>query len=142
MYRRGRGRTPGYRVTWDSAGRWPIAFAAIPEPVPGPGTGEVVGVDRGVAVSAALSTGTLLQRPALRDTQRARLLRLERKAARKAGLNRGILANGWGFLVKRLEDKAPGRVEKINPAYTPRSAVRRAGTSQRSRERTNLGSAA
>ena len=58
MYRRGRGRTPGYRVTWDSAGRWPIAFAAIPEPVPGPGTGEVVGVDRGVAVSAALSTGT------------------------------------------------------------------------------------
>jgi putative transposase len=183
-----------YRVTRDSAGRWHIAFAAIPEPIPGrPGTGEVVGADRGVAVSAALPTGTLLQCPAPRDTQRARLLRLERKAARqrvrgrpasnrlnrtyaaiaklkareadirkdwaeqastslarrfdvirvealqitnmtrsargtagapgknvrqKAGLNRGILASGWGFLVKRLEDKAPGRVEKINPAYT------------------------
>ena len=36
----------------------------------------------------------------------------------KAGLNRGILANGWGLLVRRLEDKAPGRVEKIHPAYT------------------------
>ena len=36
----------------------------------------------------------------------------------KAGLNRGILANGWGALVRRLEDKAPGRIEKINPAYT------------------------
>ena len=182
-----------YRVTRDSAGRWHLAFAAIPEPIPGPGTGEVVGVDRGVAVSAALSTGTLLHCPALPDTQRARLLRLERKAARqrvrgrpasnrlnrtyaaiaklkaraadirkdwaeqastslarrfdvirvealriknmtrsvqgtagapgknvrqKAGLNRGILASGWGLLVKRLEDKAPGRVEKINPAYT------------------------
>jgi putative transposase len=36
----------------------------------------------------------------------------------KAGLNREILASGWGLLARRLEDKAPGRVEKINPAYT------------------------
>jgi transposase len=36
----------------------------------------------------------------------------------KAGLNRGILRSGWGLLVRRLEDKAPGRVEKINPVYT------------------------
>jgi transposase len=36
----------------------------------------------------------------------------------KAGLNRGILANGWGHLVTRLEQKAPNRVEKVNPAYT------------------------
>ncbi|WP_233712509.1 transposase [Kribbella turkmenica] len=36
----------------------------------------------------------------------------------KAGLNRGILAAGWGLLVQRLEDKAAGRVEKVNPAYT------------------------
>lgn len=38
--------------------------------------------------------------------------------AQKAGLNRAILANGWGALVRRLEYKAPGRVVKINPAYT------------------------
>ena len=36
----------------------------------------------------------------------------------KAGLNREIGKSGWGLLVKRLEDKAPGRVEKIPPAYT------------------------
>ena len=36
----------------------------------------------------------------------------------KAGLNRGILGSGWGLLVRRLEDKAPGRVEKIKPHYT------------------------
>src|SRR5450759_1139092 len=48
-----------YRVTRDSAGRWHIAFAAIPAAIPAPGTGEVVGVDRGVAVAAALSTGEL-----------------------------------------------------------------------------------
>ena len=46
-----------YRVTLDRAGRWHIAFAAIPEPIPTPGTGNVVGVDRGVTISAALSTG-------------------------------------------------------------------------------------
>ena len=36
----------------------------------------------------------------------------------KSGLNREILASGWGRLVRRLEDKAPGRVKKIDPAYT------------------------
>jgi putative transposase len=41
-----------------------------------------------------------------------------RNVAAKAGLNRGILRNGWGLLVARLEDKAPGRVEKVAAAYT------------------------
>ncbi len=41
-----------------------------------------------------------------------------RHVRQKAGLNRGILAAGWGLLVTRLEHKAPGRVQKINPAYT------------------------
>jgi transposase len=36
----------------------------------------------------------------------------------KAGLNRGILAGAWGLLARRLEEKAPGRVEKIRPAFT------------------------
>src|SRR5713226_6819568 len=33
-------------------------------------------------------------------------------------INRGILRSGWGLLVRRLEDKAPGRVEKVRPAFT------------------------
>ena len=41
-----------------------------------------------------------------------------RNVGQKAGLNRGILRSGWGLLVRRLEDKAPGRVEKIKPHYT------------------------
>jgi transposase len=41
-----------------------------------------------------------------------------RNVCAKAGLNRGILRSGWGLLVRRLEDKAPGRVEKIKPHYT------------------------
>ena len=41
-----------------------------------------------------------------------------RNVRAKAGLNRGILGSGWGLLVRRLEDKAPGRVEKVKPQYT------------------------
>ena len=178
-----------YRVTKDRAGRWHVAFAVIPEPVPAPSNGQVAGIDRGVAVSAALSTGELLRCPALIAGEWTRLRRLQRTLARaargsnrrgrvrhaiarlkaretdrrkdwaekvstdiarrfdvirvedlqignmtrsargtrdnpgrnvraKAGLNRGILRSGWGLLVRRLEDKAPGRVEKIKPHYT------------------------
>ncbi|SNQ47259.1 DNA (Cytosine-5-)-methyltransferase [Frankia canadensis] len=178
-----------YRVTRDRAGRWHVAFAAVPEPIRAPGTGEVVGVDRGVSASAALSTGELLRCPGLRPVEVVRLRRLQQRLARakrgsnrrgrlkariarvkaresdrrkdwvektstnlarrydlirvedlrigqmtrsargtveapgrnvrqKAGLNRGILANGWGQLVARLEQKAPGRVEKIPAAFT------------------------
>jgi putative transposase len=178
-----------YRVTRDRAGRWHVAFAAVPPAIPAPGNGQVVGVDRGVAVSVALSTGELLTVAALRPAERRRLRLLERRTARqrkgsrrrertklaiarlkarqtdrrrdwtektstdlarrfdlirvedldvramtrsakgtlqrpgrcvrqKAGLNRGILASGWGRLVVRLEQKAPGRVERIPAAYT------------------------
>ena len=149
----------------------------------------IVGVDRGVTVSAALSTGQLLRVPGLTVPERRRLLHLERMLTRakrgsnrrkqvrlaaarlraretdrrkdwaektstdlarrfdivkvenlniknmtrsargtaqdpgrnvaaKAGLNREILRSGWGLLVRRLENKALGRVEKINPAFT------------------------
>ncbi|MGO8892024.1 MAG: RNA-guided endonuclease InsQ/TnpB family protein, partial [Streptosporangiaceae bacterium] len=41
-----------------------------------------------------------------------------RNVRQKAGLNREILASGWGLLARRLEQKAPGRVEKVSPAFT------------------------
>jgi putative transposase len=173
-----------YRVNRDPAGRWHVAFAAVPEPVPGPGTGAVVGIDRGVAVTLALSDGSMYQAPAPRPVVRlqrrlsrakrgsnrrkrvrARLARVQarnanarkdwtekastdiarrydlirvedlkignmtrsargtidapgRNVAAKAGLNRSVLQQGWGLFARRLEDKAPGRVEKITPAYT------------------------
>src|ERR1039457_7263860 len=78
-----------YRVTRDRAGRWHVAFAVIPQPIPGPGTGEVVGVDRGVTVSAALSTGELLHCPGLSAERKHRLVLLQRRMARrKRGSNR------------------------------------------------------
>jgi putative transposase len=178
-----------YRVTMDRAGRWHVAFTAVPEPIPAPGNGQAVGIDRGIAVSAALSTGELLRAPGLGVAERTRMLRLERKLARarrgsnrrrrvkhaiarlkarqtdrrkdwaekvstrlarefdvicvenlaitgmtrsargtadkpgrnvrqKSGLNRAILAQGWGLLVRRLQEKAPGRVEKVKPHFT------------------------
>jgi putative transposase len=199
------GAVKSFRITRDRAGRWHIAFAAIPEPIPAPGTGEIVGVDRGVRVSAALSTGDLLVAPGLGETEAKQLLRLQRRRAKarrgsnrrakltaaiarlkareadrrkdwaektstdlarrfdvigvealkiaamtrsargtvaepgrnvaqKSGLNRGILASGWGRLVARLEHKAPGRVVKVNPRYTSQTCNTCSHTAAESRE--------
>ncbi|MFI5801141.1 RNA-guided endonuclease InsQ/TnpB family protein, partial [Streptomyces sp. NPDC051677] len=38
--------------------------------------------------------------------------------AQKAGLNRSILAQGWGLLRQRTGHKAPGRVEDVPAPYT------------------------
>jgi len=185
------GRDEGFRIVgqqdrqWDvrQVGRhWHLAFAHIPDPVPAPGNGQTVGIDRGVAVSAALSTGKPLTVPGLSTGEQRRLGHLERTLARarkgsrrrgkvktaiarlkaretdrrkdwceklstdlarrfdviriedlnikgmtrsakgtieapgcnvaaKAGLNRGIHRSGRGLLARRLQDKAPGRVE-------------------------------
>lgn len=178
-----------YRVTRDCAGRWHVAFAAIPDAIAAPGTGEVVGVDRGVAVAVTVSDGTMTSPAGLRPGESKRFRRLQRRLARaqmgsnrrvavklgiaklkarevdrrkdwvektstdlaqrfdviriedlrvpqmirsargtaeapgrnvraKASLNRGILSKGWGQFVERLEQKAPGRVEKVDPRFT------------------------
>ena len=78
-----------YRVTRDRAGRWHIAFAHVPDPIAGPGQGSVVGIDRGVAVSAALSTGELLHAPGLSPGEAKRLKVLQQRLARaERGSNR------------------------------------------------------
>jgi putative transposase len=194
-----------FRVTRDRAGRWHVAFAVIPAPVQGPGTGEAAGIDRGVTVSAALSTGEMLTVPGLSAREQARLGRLQRRLARagrgsgrrsrvktavarlrarerdrrkdwaektstgiarrfdvirvedlnianmtrsakgtverpgrnvraKAGLNRGISRSGWGLLVRRLQDKAPGRIEKVPAAYTSQRCSACGHVDGRSRE--------
>ena len=57
-----------------------------------------------------------VQQQALRDFGQAMAAFVD--PANPAGLNRGILGSGWGLLVRRLGDKAPGRVEKVRPALT------------------------
>src|SRR5271163_1955652 len=74
-----------YRVTRDRVGRWHVAFAAIPEPLPGPGDASIVGIDRGVAVAAALSTGDLLHVPGLSRSEAVRLRVLQQRLARTQG---------------------------------------------------------
>ncbi|MEU1185617.1 transposase, partial [Streptomyces sp. NPDC005820] len=177
-----------FRVTFRN-GQWHAAFAVVPEPVPAPGTGEVIGIDRGVAVTAALSDGRKLNCPQLTTRERAQIRKHQRRAARapkgserktagyarvaklkareanrrkdwcektstllartydlirfeklnvknmtrsakgtiekpgrrvaqKAGLNRAILAQGWGLLRQRAGHKALGRVEDVPAPYT------------------------
>jgi putative transposase len=71
-----------YRVARDRTGHWHIAFAHIPDPIIGPGDCSVVGIDRGVAVSAALSTGELLHAPGLSVSESKRLKVLQQRLAR------------------------------------------------------------
>ena len=78
-----------YRVTRDRAGHWHIAFAHVPDPISGPRDWSVVGIDRGVVVSAALSTGELLRAPGLTRGESKRLTVLQQRLARaKRGSNR------------------------------------------------------
>lgn len=176
------------RVRWVN-GQWHVAFAVTPDPVDKPGNGAEVGVDRGVAITAALSDGTSLNCPKPTSREQARRRKHERRAARapknsqrkadeyaqvaklksreaavrkdwveqtstmlarrfdqirfeglritnmtrtargtveqpgtnvrqKAGLNRAILAAGWGMLRARTGQKAPGRVQDVPAAYT------------------------
>ncbi|MGW5163313.1 RNA-guided endonuclease InsQ/TnpB family protein, partial [Nonomuraea wenchangensis] len=114
-----------YRVIRDAAGRWHVAFAAIPEPVPAPGTGTVVGVDRGVAVSAALSTGELLNAPGLRDGEKARLLRLLRRLARadRGSNRRGKVEAAIATMRAREADRRKDWVEKTSTGLARRFDV-------------------
>jgi len=57
-----------------------------------------------------------------------------RNVRAKTGLNRGISRSGWGLLVRRLEDKAPGRVEKVPAAYTSQRCSACGHVDGRSRE--------
>ena len=105
-----------YRVTRDRAGRWHVAFAAVPEPVPAPGNGQVVGIDRGVAVSAALSTGDLLHAPGLTGRERTRLRRLQRRLARarRGSKRRGRVRHAIARLRARETDRRKDWAEKVS----------------------------
>jgi putative transposase len=116
------GDVRSYRVTRDRAGRWHVAFAVIPDPVEGPGTGDVVGVDRGVAVSAALSTGEMLTVPGLSARERARLLRLERRLARakRGSARRGSVKTAIAQLKAREADRRKDWAEKLSTGLARR----------------------
>ena len=130
-----------YRVTMDRAGRWHVAFAVIPAPVPAPGNGQAVGIDRGVAVSAALSTGELLHCPALTARERTRLRRLQRTLARakRGSSRRGRVRHAIARLRARETDRRTDWAEKVSTDIVRRFDVIRVenlkiGSMTRSRE--------
>ena len=114
-----------FRVTRDRAGRWHVAFAVIPDPVHGPGTGEAVGIDRGVTVSAALATGETLTVPGLSSREQARLRRLQRRLARaERGSNRrGKARTALARLKARETDRRRDWCEKTSTSIARRFDV-------------------
>jgi putative transposase len=114
-----------YRVTMDRAGRWHVAFAVIPDQVPAPGDGQVVGIDRGVVVSAALSTGQMLHAPALTGREQITLRRLQRRLARaRRGSNRrGRVRHAIARLRVRETDRRKDWAEKVSTDLARRFGV-------------------
>ncbi|MGX1673197.1 RNA-guided endonuclease InsQ/TnpB family protein [Streptomyces sp. NPDC055400] len=80
-----------FRITFRN-GQWHIAFAVIPDPIDAPGRGEVIGIDRGVKITAALSDGRKLNCPQLTVKERAQI----RKHQRRAAADRPRLGDGRG----------------------------------------------
>ncbi|TDD62522.1 transposase [Kribbella antibiotica] len=105
-----------YRVARDRMGRWHLAFAAIPPPIAGSGTGGVVGVDRGITVSAALSTGELLSCPGLSKTELKRLKHLQRRLprCRRGSGRRQRVKTAIAKLYGRAGDRRKDWVEKTS----------------------------
>jgi putative transposase len=101
-----------YRITRDGAGRWHIAFAVIPDPIAAPGKGEVVGVDRGVTVAVALSTGEMTSPAGLSLKEAERLLRLQRRLARRGSNRRRKVRTLIGGLKSRDGDRRKDWVQK------------------------------
>ena len=76
----------------------------------------MVGIDRGVTVSAALSTGELLHAPGLTTREQQRMQRLERKLARaRRGSNRRVrLKQTVSRLRAREKDRRKDWAEKAS----------------------------
>ena len=103
-----------YRVTRDRAGRWHLAFAHVPDPITGPGDCSVVGIDRGVVVSAALSTGERLHAPGLTPGESTRLKVLQKQLARcnRASHRRARTKRAIAKLKAREKDRRKDWIEK------------------------------
>jgi transposase len=118
-----------YRVTRDRAGRWHLALVAVPEPIPAPGTGEIVGVDRGVTVAVALSSGELSSPGRLHPKETERLLRLERQLARaqRGSGRRSEVKTAIARMKAREADRRErlGREDQHRPGPTIRRDPRR-----------------
>jgi putative transposase len=104
------------RVSLDRSGRWHIAFAAPQPAVERTATGAVVGIDRGVKVTAATSDGAELHCPTPTRQERARRARLQRKLARqcKKSKRREVTRRAIAKLTARQADRRKDWVEKTS----------------------------
>jgi putative transposase len=104
-----------YRVTRDRAGRWHVSFAHVPDSIAGPGDCSVVGIDRGVAVSAALSTGELLHAPGLScgESKRVKVLQQGLSRAKRGSNRRARTKQAIAKLKAREADRRRDWIEKV-----------------------------
>jgi transposase len=103
------------RITY-RAGRWHVAFPAPQPEVAGvPGRqGRMVGIDRGVKTTLALSDGTMLRAPLMRRAEQKKLVRLQRQLSRcrKGSVRRGKVKARIAKLHAGVADRRKDWAEK------------------------------
>jgi putative transposase len=114
-----------YRVMRDRTDRWHIAFAHIPDPLTGPGDGSVVGIDRGVTVSVALSTGERSYAPGLTtgETRRLRVLQMTLARAKRGSKRREKVKRAIARLTARERNRRKDWMEKLTTDLAQRFDV-------------------
>lgn len=108
-----------------SNNRWHITFTTPPPQKKEASTDEPVGIDRGVTVTLADSTGGMYQMPGLTTAEAERYLRLEQKLARqkKDSANRAKTLEKMATIRAKVADRRRDFTEKTTTALAQRHPV-------------------
>lgn len=103
-------------------GVWHVAFTTPPAPRLNPGTGEMVGIDRGVANSLATSDGDFHHAPSLTPGEQRRFFALQRQLSRQVkGSNRREATKAkLGKLRTKLNNRRTDWVEQTTTSLAGR----------------------
>lgn len=108
------------RVTLDSSGRWHVSLVAAPPDRPRAATGQVVGIDRGVANTIATTGEVMLTAPSLSAGEQARFVALQQRLSRqrKGSNRRGKTRSALARMHARISDRRRDWVEKTTTDLT------------------------
>ncbi len=95
-------------------GRWTVSFTTPARDKINPGTGAMIGIDRGVANTIATSDADMFQAPTLTTGEKKRFLALEQRVSRqrKGSARREKTIKDLGKLRLRLDDRRTDWIEQ------------------------------
>ncbi len=97
-------------------GQWHVSFTTPPRGKINPNTGEMVGIDRGVANTIVTSEGEFMQAPSWSEGEQTRFVALQRRLARqrKGSNRRARTLDGMAVLRRTLDNRRNDWVEQTS----------------------------